>query len=113
MFSYCNIVCVCAFVTLNKKITYLLVYNNNQLPLAEIIELADDDLFFMFSNFYEKYHVLNALLTTVAKCPWAETKRHRSAAAKTSSVTESDAIVRMMYKDIYWLYLAVFLYRLL
>ena len=28
MFSYFQIVCVCAFVTLNKKITYLLTYWN-------------------------------------------------------------------------------------
>ena len=26
MFSYFNIVCLCAFVTLNRKITYLLVW---------------------------------------------------------------------------------------
>jgi len=72
-----------------------------QLSLAELVEDADDDLF--SEVLYNNSHVLNSLL------PMANTRtynlRQRShngtLVAKTSSLTERDFILRMVYKRIY------------
>jgi len=71
--------------------------SSNQLSLAELVEDADDDLFSQV--LYNNSHVLNSLL------PTANTRTYnRTLVANTSSLTESDFILRMLYKRIYWLW---------
>ena len=75
--------------------------SSNQLSLAELVEDADDDLFSQV--LYNNSHVLNSLL------PMANTRTYnlrqrshnRTLVAKTSSLTEKDFILRMLYKRIY------------
>jgi len=75
--------------------------SSNQLSLAELVEDADDDLFSQV--LYNNSHVLNSLL------PMANTRTYnlrqrshnRTLVAKTSSLTERDFILRMLYKRIY------------
>ena len=78
--------------------------SSNQLSLAELVEDADDDLFSQV--LYNNSHVLNSLL------PMANTRTYnlrqrphnRTLVVKPSSLTESDFILRMLHKRIYWLW---------
>ena len=70
--------------------------SSNQLPLAEIVEDADDNLFSQV--LYNNSHVLNSLLPSTNT---RQRAHNRTLVAKTSTLTESDFIFRMLYKDVY------------
>ena len=75
--------------------------SSNQLPLAEIVEDADDNLFSQV--LYNNSHVLNRLLpsTNTRTYNLRQRARNRALVAKTSTLTESDFILRMLYKGVY------------
>ena len=75
--------------------------SSNQLSLAELVEDADDDLFSQV--LYNNSHVLNSLLPVANTRTYNLRQRshNRTLVAKTSSLTERDFILRMLYKRIY------------
>jgi len=82
--------------------------SSNQSPLAEIVEDADDNLFSQV--LYNNSHVLNSLLpsTNTRTYNLRQRAHNRTLVAKTSTLTESDFILRMLYKGVYWLLLTFF-----
>jgi len=77
-----------------------LILQHAVLSLAELVEDADD----LFSQVrYNNSHVLNSLLSTANTRTYNLRQRshNRTLVAKTSSLTESDFILRMLYKRIY------------
>ena len=75
--------------------------SSNQLPMAEIVDDADDNLFSQI--LYNNSHVLNSLLPSTHTRTYNLRQRahNRTLVAKTSTLTESDFIIRMLYKGIY------------
>jgi len=73
----------------------------HQLSRAELVAAADDDLFFQVM--YNDKHVLNCLLAAKTERTYQlRNRRHnRSLLAKVGSITESDVIMRQLYKDVY------------
>ena len=75
--------------------------SSNQLSLAELVEDADNDLFSQV--LYNNSHVLNSLLpmTNTRTYNLRQRSHNRTLVAKTSSLTERDFILRMLYKRMY------------
>ena len=75
--------------------------SSNQLSLAKLVEDADDDL--LSQVLYNNSHVLNSLLPTANTRTYNLRQRphNRTLVVKTSLLTESDFIIRMLYKRIY------------
>ena len=84
-----------------RKAIRLALCDPDQLSLAELVAAADDDLFFQVV--YNDKHVLNCLLPAKTERTYQlRNRRHnRSLLAKVGSITESDVIMRQLYKDVY------------
>ena len=78
----------------------------NQFTLNELIADIDDKLFFqaMYNN--SRVLILNSLLPNETHQTYnlRQRRHNRTLLTKQYTVTESDFIARMLYKDVYWLF---------